>query len=139
MTVKEIKEGRLGRRCRVRPQHDNFLIRKDLDQEFSPTPPVTTFAYFSLFLPQNVTVLSLYIPHSANPIKREVERGREGERRENRKEMGREDERGRERGRGERERRENGKEMGREGKEGGREGRHGGGKEKNRGSENVSN
>lgn len=61
----------------MRPQHDNFLITKDLDQEFSPTPPVTTFAYFSLFLPQNVTVLSLYNPHSANPRKREGERGRE--------------------------------------------------------------
>lgn len=69
----------------MRPQHDNFLIRKDLDQEFSPTPPVTTFAYFSLFLPQNVTVLSLYNPHSANLRNRERgERGREreGERRE---------------------------------------------------------
>lgn len=86
----------------MRPQHDNFLIRKDLDQEFSPTPPVTTFAYFSLFLPQNVTVLSLYNPHSANLRNRErggrgrgEERGRgregrEGERRENRKEMARE-------------------------------------------------
>lgn len=64
----------------MRPQHDNFLIRKDLDQEFSPTPPVTTFAYFSLFLPQNVTVLSLYNPHSANPRKREGGRERMGRR-----------------------------------------------------------
>lgn len=118
----------------MRPQHDNFLIRKDLDQEFFPTPPVTTFAYFSLFLPQYVTVFSLYNPHSANLKKRERERRvreeeregggeREGERRENRKEMGRAGERkregekgewegdgreGRERERGERERGERG-------------------------------
>lgn len=106
----------------MRPQHDNFLIRKDLDQEFPPTPPVTTFAYFSLFLPQNVTVLSLYNPHSANPRKTE-RREREGGGEKG--QWGGDGERGEGEGRGERERRENGMEMGREGRGGG-EGREGG-------------
>ena len=79
----------------MKPQHDNSFISKDLDCEFSlhsltpplscfcpscsSTPPaVTSFAYFCLFLPQNVTVLSLYKPHSANLEGRES--GRENER-----------------------------------------------------------
>lgn len=99
----------------MRPQHDNFLIRKDLDQEFSPTPPVTTFAYFSLFLPQNVTVLSLYNPHSANLRKRE--RGGRGERGRERG-RGREEEKGEWEGDGERGERDRRRGRGREGRQG---------------------
>lgn len=95
-TVEENKERRPGRRRRVKSQHNSF-ISKDLDREFSLrslTPPLSCFcpsrpstlpaetsvAYFSLLIPQNVTVLWLYSPHSANLEGTERGREREGER-----------------------------------------------------------
>lgn len=95
-TVEENKERRPGRRRRVKSQHNSF-ISKDLDWEFSLrslTPPLSCFcpsrpstppaetsvAYFSLLIPQNVTVLWLYSPHSANLEGTERGREREGER-----------------------------------------------------------
>lgn len=95
-TVEENKERRPGRRRRVKSQHNSF-ISKDLDREFSLrslTPPLSCFcpsrpstppaetsvAYFSLLIPQNVTVLWLYNPHSANLEGTERGRERESER-----------------------------------------------------------